>query len=169
MVNTDSTITVEHTLLPRPEYSHELLEEAAQMTPSINVVLDTDPFTSSTNDSYVLHKTTRRAMYDLSRERTGCQWHGTGPFDVILWNSNGEITETSITNIAIRFIIDGKPVWKTPKVGCGLLPGVFRSFLLQSQQGLVEDCITVQELKSAQKVRYHVILSNGFTKLYYIL
>lgn len=125
------------------------------MTPKLTVVLDTEPFSSSSNDPYVLHKTTRRDMYDISRARAGCHWHGDNnePFDVILWNSNNEITETSITNIAIRFIVDGKPIWKTPKISCGLLPGVFRSYLLEINQGLVEDIITIQELKLAQKVR----------------
>lgn len=143
---------MEHTLLPTPEYSKETLDAAVQMTPTLEVVLDTRPFASSTQDLFVLHKTTRRDMYNLSRERTGCEWHGQGPFDVILWNSDGEITETSITNIAIRFIIDGQPIWKTPKISCGVLPGVFRDFLLKSHPDLVEDIITIEDLKTAQKV-----------------
>ncbi|KAI7896160.1 aminotransferase, partial [Mucor mucedo] len=152
LVDTSSRITVEHTPLPVPEYSNETLEEAVRMVPSFDVVLDTQPFAVSTQDPYVLHKTTQREMYDLSRERTGCEWHGPGPFDVILWNTQGEITETSITNIAIRFIVDGQPIWKTPRVSCGVLPGVFRAFLLKSHPNLVEDIITVEDLKAAQKV-----------------
>ncbi|KAL0572294.1 hypothetical protein ABG067_009277, partial [Albugo candida] len=80
-------------------------------------------------------------MYDISRTRTNCHWHGENnePFDVILWNSNREITETSITNLAIRFIEDDKPIWKTPKVSCGLLPGVFRAHLLERNPSIAED------------------------------
>lgn len=154
LVDTQGKITVEHTLLPKPEYAHESLDEAAKMTPKLTVVLDTEPFSLSNNDPYILHKTTKRDMYNIARARTSCQWHGDNnePFDVIMYNSNNEITETSITNIAIRFIIDGKPVWKTPKVTCGLLPGVFRSFLLDQMSDLVEDVITIDELKRAQKV-----------------
>jgi branched-subunit amino acid aminotransferase/4-amino-4-deoxychorismate lyase len=71
-----------------------------------------------------------------------------------MWNQNKQITETSITNIAIRFNInDNQHVWKTPPVKCGLLPGVFRSYLLEHQQenNLVEEIITVEDLKQAQK------------------
>jgi branched-subunit amino acid aminotransferase/4-amino-4-deoxychorismate lyase len=144
--------------LPVPEYAYESLDEAAEMTPKLTVVLDTEPFSLPTNDPYILHKTTRRDMYDVARTRTNCQWHGDNnePFDVIMYNSNNKITETSITNIAIRFVINGKYIWKTPKISCGLLPGVFRSFLLDSNQGLVEDIITIDELKLAQKVMIHI-------------
>lgn len=95
-------------------------------------------------------------MYDLSRKRTNCDWHATlnEPFDVVLWNQNKQITETSITNIAIRFNTnDNQHAWKTPPVKCGLLPGVFRSYLLANQQenNLIEDNITIEDLKKAQK------------------
>lgn len=123
----------------------------------------------------MLHKTTRRDVYDLSRKRTKCDWHATidEPFDVIMWNQNRQISETSITNIAIRFNInDNQHVWKTPPVECGLLPGVFRSYLLEHQQenNLVEEIITIEDLKQAQKVnntKYNSEKMNEFNiKLY---
>ncbi|KAK4520883.1 uncharacterized protein ATC70_006764 [Mucor velutinosus] len=153
LVGTDSRITVEHTQLPAPISSFESLEEAAASSPNISVVLDLESFDLATDDPFILHKTTRRDMYNFSRERTHCDWHATAqePFDVVLWNKDREITETSITNIAIRFSVDGKYVWKTPKIECGALPGVFRTFLLQKGE-MVEDVITVQELVEANKV-----------------
>ncbi|GAN09481.1 conserved hypothetical protein [Mucor ambiguus] len=153
LVGTDSKITVEHTHLPAPTSSFESLEEAAASSPSINVVLDAEPFDLATNDPFIIHKTTRRDMYNLSRERTHCDWHANGqkPFDVVLWNKHKEVTETSITNIAVRFLVDGKYVWKTPKIECGTLPGVFRTFLLQKGE-MVEDVITVQDLVKANEV-----------------
>lgn len=152
-MGTDSKITVEHTQLPAPTSSFESLEETAASSPNISIVLDSEPFDLSTNDPFILHKTTRRDMYNLSRERTHCDWHASAqePFDVVLWNRNKEITETSITNIAIRFSVDGKHVWKTPKIECGALPGVFRTFLLEKGE-MVEDVITVQDLLQANKV-----------------
>jgi branched-subunit amino acid aminotransferase/4-amino-4-deoxychorismate lyase len=137
--------------------------------------LDTKPFDLATNDPFMLHKTTRRDVYDLSRKRTKCDWHATidEPFDVIMWNQNRQISETSITNIAIRFNInDNQHVWKTPPVECGLLPGVFRSYLLEHQQenNLVEEIITIEDLKQAQKVnntKYNSEKMNEFNiKLY---
>lgn len=153
LVDTKSNVIVEHTQLPTPTSSHETLEEAAASMPHIGIVLDSESFNLATDDPFVTHKTTRRDMYNLSRERTNCDWHATAqqPFDVVLWNKNNEITETSITNIAIRFSIDGKFVWKTPKIECGALPGVFRSFLLQKGE-MIEDVITVQDLIQANEV-----------------
>ncbi|KAG2237206.1 hypothetical protein INT48_006610 [Thamnidium elegans] len=154
LVNTDSKITVEHTPLPVPEFSIDSLDEAVTMTPTLTVALDTQPISVHSNDPYLVHKTTKRDVYDTSRARTNCQWHGDSnePFDVILYNANREITETSITNIAIRFEQEGQYIWKTPKLSCGLLSGVFRTYLLESQQNLVEDVITIEDLKTAQKV-----------------
>ncbi|KAI9358409.1 aminotransferase [Pilaira anomala] len=154
LVSTTNDITVEHTILPVPEYSIESLDEAAGMSPTLSVVLDTEPLSQSSDDPYIVHKTTKREVYDNSRARTNCQWHGNNnePFDVILYNANNEITETSITNIAIRFKTHDGYVWKTPKINCGLLPGVFRTYLLESQQNMVEDMITVEDLRMAQKV-----------------
>ncbi|GAA5813575.1 hypothetical protein MFLAVUS_007058 [Mucor flavus] len=154
LVNTDSEITVEHTPLPVPEHSIDSLDEAVTMAPTSNVVVDTQPISVPSNDPYLVHKTTKRNVYDTSRARTNCQWHGDNnePFDVILYNVHREITETSITNIAIRFEQEGRYIWKTPKLSCGLLPGVFRTHLLETQQNLIEDVITIEDLKAAQKV-----------------
>lgn len=153
-MNTDSEITVEHTPLPVPEHSIDSLDEAVTMAPTSNVVVDTQPISVPSNDPYLVHKTTKRNVYDTSRARTNCQWHGDNnePFDVILYNVHREITETSITNIAIRFEQEGRYIWKTPKLSCGLLPGVFRTHLLETQQNLIEDVITIEDLKAAQKV-----------------
>jgi branched-subunit amino acid aminotransferase/4-amino-4-deoxychorismate lyase len=161
LVDTKLNVTVEHTQLPTPTSSHETLEAAAASMPHIGIVLDLEPFNLATDDPFIIHKTTKRDMYNISRKRTNCDWHATAqqPFDVILWNKNNEITETSITNIAIQFSIDDKLVWKTPKVECGALPGVFRSFLLQKGE-MIEDVITVQELIQADKVSIFDIILN---------
>lgn len=168
-MDTKSKISVEHTLLPTPESSFDTLEDAAKSTATLTVVLDSEPFTQPVNDPYVLHKTTKRDMYDISRERTNCQWHGENnePFDVILWNKNKEITETSITNLAIRFVENGKPVWKTPKVSCGLLPGVFRAHLLEQDPNIIEDVITIDNLKAAHKVHINLFKKCTLLILYY--
>lgn len=157
--------------MPTPSFSYESLEDAANSEPCCNIVLDKEPILEKPNNPFVIHKTTRRGMYDKSRERTSCDWHAAldKPFDVVLWNERGEITETSIANIAIRVCENGKYVWKTPKVECGLLPGVFRSFLISSNQNVIEDVINVEDLKRVQKVSFYecslMFISNSyFTK-----
>lgn len=146
------------------------MDEAAKEEPLVNVVLDTQAFKFPVDDPYILHKTTKREMYDNSRARTNCQWHcdKNEPFDVILWNSNQEITETSITNIAIQFTKDGKRVWKTPKVSCGLLPGVFRTHLLTQNPNIVEDVIKIDDLKHAQKVHGFYLIDKDMFYLHLI-
>jgi para-aminobenzoate synthetase/4-amino-4-deoxychorismate lyase len=68
-------------------------------------------------DPFILHKTTRRAVYEAARaSRTDVD-------DVLLWNGRGEVTESTIANVVVE--IDG--VRYTPPVSCGLLAGTFRA------------------------------------------
>lgn len=71
-------------------------------------------------DVFLFHKTTNRSVYDAALE--ACR----GFDDVLLFNERGEITETTIANVAIE--IDGT-LW-TPPVDCGLLGGTYRAWLL---------------------------------------
>jgi len=73
-------------------------------------------------DVFLYHKTTHRSIYeDAKASRPDCS-------DVLLWNDRGEITETSIANIAL--LIDGE--WLTPPLSSGLLAGVMRAELLET-------------------------------------
>ena len=72
-------------------------------------------------DPMLFHKTTRRDIYDQARAL-----HPTAD-DVLLWNRRGELTETTIANIA--FLRAGQ--WHTPPLRCGLLPGTLRAALLR--------------------------------------
>src|SRR6185369_209127 len=87
----------------------ELLNEVRHVT------LATEPVDSS--DRFLFHKTTRRLPGE----------------DVIFWNERGEITESSIANVVVE--IDGELF--TPPIECGLLPGVFRNYLLA--QGKIKE------------------------------
>lgn len=69
---------------------------------------------------FVFHKTTRRAFYDTARAARP------DVDDVLLWNPAGEITETTLANVAL--CRGGR--WVTPPVRCGLLGGVMREELL---------------------------------------
>jgi para-aminobenzoate synthetase/4-amino-4-deoxychorismate lyase len=67
--------------------------------------------------------------------------------DVILWNEAGEVTETTIGNLAV--LIDG--TWCTPPVSAGCLPGTYRAQLLDEGK-LVERAVTVGDLPGAEEL-----------------
>jgi para-aminobenzoate synthetase/4-amino-4-deoxychorismate lyase len=67
-----------------------------------------------------------------------------GSDDVLLYNPAGELTETTVANLALQ--LDGR--WVTPPIECGLLPGTYRAELLH-QGRLVEQRVTVADLKRA--------------------
>jgi para-aminobenzoate synthetase/4-amino-4-deoxychorismate lyase len=64
--------------------------------------------------------------------------------DVVLVNDRGEVTESTIANLAVR--LDG--IWVTPPIDAGLLPGTYRAVLLREDR-LIERPVTVDELRGA--------------------
>jgi para-aminobenzoate synthetase / 4-amino-4-deoxychorismate lyase len=92
------------------------------------VELAREPIDSS--DRFLYHKTTRRPGGD----------------GLVFWNERGEITESSIANIVVPI----KGELCTPPIECGLLPGVFRKYLL-AQGKIKERVITIEEFQSAHE------------------
>jgi para-aminobenzoate synthetase/4-amino-4-deoxychorismate lyase len=87
------------------------------------------------NDVFLYHKTTRRAVYEAAVK--ACP----GTDDVLLFNEAGEVTETTVANIAVG--IGG--ILYTPPVRSGLLPGTQRAMMLE--QGLLrERVLTIDEV-----------------------
>ena len=70
-----------------------------------------------------------------------------GAHDVILVNTRGELTETSIANLVLR--IEG--VNYTPPFSCGLLPGVFREELLYKGE-ISERILYPSDLEKAENI-----------------
>ncbi|HOZ48879.1 MAG TPA: aminodeoxychorismate synthase component I [Candidatus Hydrogenedentes bacterium] len=94
-----------------------------------------------TNDLFLYHKTTARAVYaQLKSGRPDCD-------DVILWNRRGEVTESTIANVVAE--LDGKRV--TPPVACGLLPGTMRADLLRSGE-ICERVVPMAGLTRATRI-----------------
>jgi len=90
---------------------------------------------------FLYHKTTQRDIYEDALSTAGnCD-------DVLLWNRDGDITESTIGNVVVR--IDGQLF--TPPVGCGLLAGTFRRKLLLDGV-LQERKIAVDELPRAEAI-----------------
>jgi para-aminobenzoate synthetase / 4-amino-4-deoxychorismate lyase len=107
------------------------MPDVAARTP--RVALARAPVDSS--NPLLYHKTTNRSVYEEARAACpSCD-------DVLLFNEKGEITESTIANVAVE--IDGKLC--TPSMSCGLLPGTLRAHLL-AQGELVERPIAVDEL-----------------------
>ena len=102
----------------------------------LQVGLATQPIPNA--DDFIRHKTTRRAAYEAFKPPAGC-------FDTLLYNAQGELTEFTIGNLAV--MIEGQ--WLTPRLRCGLLPGVMRESLLAN--GLLQEAtITLADLANAQ-------------------
>jgi para-aminobenzoate synthetase/4-amino-4-deoxychorismate lyase len=99
---------------------------------------------TESRDVLLRHKTTRREVYDraLREARAG------GFDDAVFVNERGEVTEGAIHNLMIakggRFV--------TPAVACGLLPGVYRRWLLERHPEIVEGVVTLEDLRRADRV-----------------
>lgn len=96
------------------------------------------------DDPLLRHKTTRRRVYDLERERLSAVPAG---FDVIFLNDRDEVAEGAISNVFASF--GGELL--TPPVDCGLLPGIMRAEMLAAHGG-AERIMTLDNLKAADKV-----------------
>ncbi len=88
---------------------------------------------------FFYHKTTWRDCYNKPLAKAGdCD-------DVLLWNTDGLVTETTIANVLVR---TGTGIY-TPPVRCGLLAGTYRNWMLD--QGLIEERpISISELADAE-------------------
>ncbi len=124
-------LSIEHEsvdLSPRPDACRGAL---AQMH-----VNSTDPLLG--------HKTTRRKFRDnllgLARSR--------GLDEVIFLNERGEVTEGCISNVFIKK--DGKML--TPSLSCGVLPGVMRRHILDSDPAAQETTLTCRDLDEADEI-----------------
>jgi para-aminobenzoate synthetase / 4-amino-4-deoxychorismate lyase len=93
------------------------------------------------DDVLLFHKQVDRRRYDRLRQARP------DVDDVVLWNEAGQVTETTIANLAVE--IGGR--WWTPRLSCGLLPGIERGRLLDT--GVLEErTVTVDDLAQATSV-----------------
>ncbi|KAF9270750.1 D-aminoacid aminotransferase-like PLP-dependent enzyme [Marasmius fiardii PR-910] len=113
----------------------------------ISTTLDTLPTPSSI---FTSTKTTQRSHYDAARERAGLKSY-TDPVDVILFNEDGLITETSIANIAFYRPPNG---WLTPGKETGCFEGTMRRRLLEIGRVKedTEGVLTRENLKDWEEV-----------------
>ncbi|MFH1074765.1 MAG: aminodeoxychorismate synthase component I [Candidatus Firestonebacteria bacterium] len=92
---------------------------------------------------FLYHKTTRRRLYESERQKI----KGKDIFDVIFLNEREEVTEGAITNLFI--FKEGK--YYTPPVSSGLLPGIFREYMIKEKQAVLR-VLKLKDLKAADRV-----------------
>jgi len=95
-------------------------------------------------EALLRHKTTRRSMYD----RVLTEARARGFDDALFLNERGEVTECAIHNVMIAK--GGKLV--TPPVECGLLPGVYRRYMLAEHPEVQEAVVTLDDILSADRI-----------------
>ena len=95
------------------------------------------------DDPWLRHKTTRRALYDTARANLP-----RGVDELLFLNERGELCEGTITNIFVE-ASDGRLV--TPPLSSGLLPGILREELLEKGQ-FAEEPLTLGHLMNARQV-----------------
>jgi len=105
----------------------------------VRVSLDDVP--QDPRDVFLFHKTSRRKRYEDARRR-----HADGD-DVLLINERGEVTESTIANVAVR--MDGR--WVTPPIEAGLLPGIGRAVALDDGS-VSEASVTIEDLRSSEEL-----------------
>jgi para-aminobenzoate synthetase / 4-amino-4-deoxychorismate lyase len=125
-------------LLPDGHVAVEILPVAA-FGPVRRVALARQPV--DPNDPFLCHKTTRRDVY------TRAQTSRPDVDDVILWNTRGEITESTIANVVVEI---GGERWTPPRT-CGLLPGIARGRMIDDGQ-VRERPMSIAELQSASRI-----------------
>ncbi len=106
---------------------------------SVALTLADEPIES--NKLFLYHKYEDRSFYSTIKNS-----HPESD-DVILFNENGHLTETTTANIAVK--IDG--IWITPKVTCGLLFGVEREVLLENNK-IIEGTVLTSVLTESTEL-----------------
>ena len=99
---------------------------------------------TSSRDKFLFHKTTRRQVYETQYEKA----LELGFDDAIFCNERNEVTEGAISNV----FVEQKGKLYTPPVSCGLLPGVYRRYVLENTPGASERILSLEDLQNAGAV-----------------
>jgi len=99
---------------------------------------------TNSTDRFLFHKTTHRARYNLLFAKALAK----GFADVLFFNEKSELTEGAISNVFLK----KNDHFFTPPVDCGLLPGVYRTHFLEQQPGIIEKCLTLNDLLECDEV-----------------
>jgi para-aminobenzoate synthetase/4-amino-4-deoxychorismate lyase len=110
----------------------------------------------ASEDHFLNHKTTRRSLYDQQYKRAIER----GLVDLIFLNERQEVTEGTISNV----FIEKNGQWTTPPISSGLLPGVYRRHVLETNPMAQEGVLHISDLASADAI-YLCNSVRGLTKV----
>jgi para-aminobenzoate synthetase/4-amino-4-deoxychorismate lyase len=99
---------------------------------------------TDSSDPMYFHKTTYRSLYAQALKAA----NKAGYDDVLFLNERGEATEGAIHNVFVEK--DGRLL--TPPINCGLLAGVYRRHILESNPQAEERLLTPQDLQAADAI-----------------
>jgi para-aminobenzoate synthetase/4-amino-4-deoxychorismate lyase len=95
-------------------------------------------------DPLFFHKTTHRRVY----ERALAAAQAEGADEAILLNEAGEVTEGTYSNVFVR----RNDSLLTPPASSGLLAGVYRDYVLETQERARERVLTLDDLERADAI-----------------
>lgn len=164
-VSVEGQMVANATPLPEPFHSDPTTLPLEKLPPAsaasnaglvsvVKIFLDTEETEPSV---FTQTKTTFRRVYDRAKERNEqlAANQSTNNWDVLLYNQDGEIMETSIFNVAFY----RSSTWLTPSMNTGCLPGVMRRWLIDNKR-INEDAEGVLTTNDFQPGEW-VLLFNG--------
>jgi para-aminobenzoate synthetase/4-amino-4-deoxychorismate lyase len=116
--------------------------ETAQAHHRLTILLS-DQATRS-DDPLLFHKTTHRPLYEAGHQRALRLGHA----DVIFLNERGEVTEGAISTLFVQ----REGYLLTPPVACGLLPGIYRQWVLDTNPQAREAILRPDDLRTADAI-----------------
>jgi len=141
----------------QPEESHRirlLLDSSGNMTltaeklspqsEASKISVRLSPTHTNSTDIFLRHKTTNREQYNTDY----AQARADGYEEVIYINERNEVTEGAISNIFIQQ--DNKLL--TPPLTSGVLPGIYRRHLLETNPTAEERILTIHDLETAEAI-----------------
>jgi para-aminobenzoate synthetase/4-amino-4-deoxychorismate lyase len=130
LLNPDGTLQITSEPILEPSTQPLRIRIAAERT---------DP-----QDPMYFHKTTHRPLYAQAHQAAT----QAGYDEVLFLNQRGEVSEAAIHNI----FIEKNGHLLTPPLDCGLLPGVHRRHILESNPNAHEAVLTIEDLRQADTI-----------------
>jgi para-aminobenzoate synthetase / 4-amino-4-deoxychorismate lyase len=131
-------------LLLNPDGSQQITSEpiATRSTKPLRIRIATE--LTDPQDPMYFHKTTHRPLYAQALNAAT----QAGYDEVLFLNQRREVTEGAIHSL----VIEKNGHFLTPPIDCGLLPGVHRRHILESDPDAHEQVLTIEDLRQADAI-----------------
>ncbi len=124
------------------EVSHLPLEQTGEGGEEIRIAIAERRTNSA--DKFFYHKTTHRQMYDEALQLA----HQLGLTDFIFLNERDELAEGAMSNI----FVEKEGILYTPPISAGILAGVYRGYVLETNPRAREWVLKLEDLKYAERI-----------------